>query len=408
MRQLGSLLWASLFCSASTATQPSSGCSFPGSVPSGQTTAFEGGHLALPLGAGPFPLVMAFHGWGGSSSSGFNVGWQNHGLASGYAVLSLQGTAEDCAPASCPSSWSGFGSTSSPNGPDGAICESGFDACYPSCGRCADRCYWTTCVDSVARVVKSLDALEAAACIDSSRIYATGCSNGGMFTFELSRDERIASRLAGFVPVVGLPHNGFNLRPTSPANLLGFWGREDTTVPPLSDGALGDSSKTKATGDGGGWYYSSSRNTTNLWAESAGLDVREGRTDQTERWSAFAPSVDLMGLRCTGFEGDRVVECLFDGGHVCYMPFIQEIGWSFLQLHHAASATAPSSQSSPNHPTTVPSSSTTKLLTVDSPSSQAPEESSTVDSLSSRAPEEVATAMLGAVVMLGALAAAAL
>ena len=60
-----------------------------------------------------------------------------------------------------------------------------------------------------------LDGLEAALCLDTSKLFATGESNGGMFMFELATDVRTADRLAAFFPTIGLPHNGFNFQPRS-------------------------------------------------------------------------------------------------------------------------------------------------------------------------------------------------
>ena len=52
-----------------------------------------------------------------------------------------------------------------------------------------------------------------------AEVWAAGGSNGGMFLYELAADPRTASRLAGIVPLCGLPHNGLN-RPPHPTP---FW-----------------------------------------------------------------------------------------------------------------------------------------------------------------------------------------
>jgi len=66
-------------------------------------------------------------------------------------------------------------------------------------------------------------------------IWATGCSNGGMFMFELANNPRTAHYLAGIAPMVGLPHNGFNFGPASPMSMVGMWGLNDKTVPPIAN-----------------------------------------------------------------------------------------------------------------------------------------------------------------------------
>lgn len=58
-------------------------------------------------------------------------------------------------------------------------------------------------------------------------IWATGCSNGGMFLYELAHNSRTSNILAGIAPMVGLPHNGFNFGPSSPMSFIGMWGLRD-------------------------------------------------------------------------------------------------------------------------------------------------------------------------------------
>ena len=74
-------------------------------------------------------------------------------------------------------------------------------ACYSDCGKefCKtnDGCFWTTCKDSVGQVVYVLENFLDEYCIDMDRIYAVGCSNGGMFTYELGNDARSAKYIAG-------------------------------------------------------------------------------------------------------------------------------------------------------------------------------------------------------------------
>lgn len=83
-------------------------------------------------------------------------------------------------------SWNGFGSTQSP-GPKGKTCNThSEDYCYHDCGNCDDNCWWTTCKDSVAQTLDVLNHVLDNYCIDMSMIWGTGCSNGGMFLYELA------------------------------------------------------------------------------------------------------------------------------------------------------------------------------------------------------------------------------
>ena len=89
-----------------------------------------------------------------------------------------------------------------------------------------------------SRTLSQLDVLERIEqllCINTSSVWASGCSNGGQFLFELASDTRIAGQIAGIFPAVGLPHNGFNKPPASPMHIFGMWGSNDIIVPPLSN-----------------------------------------------------------------------------------------------------------------------------------------------------------------------------
>ena len=109
---------------------------------------------------------------------------------------------------------------------------------------------------------------------------------------------------------------GFNWGPSSPMSYFGMWGDVDPTIPPLSNTEDPDKSVSIDEAPNGGWFYSTARNTTNLWGARMDCDTRKSLTD---RWS-----VDVYSdrLTCTVLDncdpvGTTVVECLFDGGHSC-------------------------------------------------------------------------------------------
>ena len=154
-----------------------------------------------------------------------------------------------------------------------------------------------------------LERIEHLLCVNTSSVWASGCSNGAQFLFELASDTRIASQIAGIFPAVGLPHNGFNKPPASPMHLVGMWGSKDIIVPPLSNtddpdksydtqskgwyvdacvlkesvrmysvhckvclttGHTADLSDVALVRSPCGRYYSTARNTTNQWATELG------------------------------------------------------------------------------------------------------------------------------------------
>ena len=112
--------------------------------------------VSVPPGYQPhttaWPLLLALHGWGMPHES--ESGWHEHGRAHGYVVVTPQGFSEGLGP-----SWNGAGSIGSPSR-NGATCTRPHAAsafCYPSCGKCGDGCWWTTCHDSVGQIAALLD-----------------------------------------------------------------------------------------------------------------------------------------------------------------------------------------------------------------------------------------------------------
>lgn len=83
-------------------------------------------------------------------------------------------------------------------------------------------------VDDVAFVDELLDSMETEFSIDSSRIYATGMSNGGMLSYRLACE--LADRIAAVAPVAGSIALG-ECRPGRPIPLIIFHGTADESVP---------------------------------------------------------------------------------------------------------------------------------------------------------------------------------
>ena len=170
--------------------------------------------VSVPAGYQPhtaWPLLLALHGWGMPYES--ESGWHQHGRAHGYVVVTPQGFSDG----GLGPSWNGAGSVGSP-GAGGATCTrphaaAGF--CYPSCGKCGDGCWWTTCLDSVGQVAALLDevmgdwcahrcplpaaaaAATAAAAAAAAAVYASGLACNPM-----SWSHPGASRAAPSTPLV--------------------------------------------------------------------------------------------------------------------------------------------------------------------------------------------------------------
>ena len=182
--------------------------------------------------------------------------------------------------------------------------------CTDDCNdQCLDSCWWTTCSDSVGQTLGVLRYFMDQFCIDEAMIWATGSSNGGMFLYELANDERTASLFAGVAPMVGLPHYGFNFGPRHNMSFFGSWGLSDDVVPPEENPSDLGCSLPCRTSESEGWFYTSSKCTTEKWAEVMGLEKYENvgdfGYDQNEScWSHSSSTTPI-----------EVVGCHFNGGH---------------------------------------------------------------------------------------------
>lgn len=101
--------------------------------------------------------------------------------------------------------------------------------------------------------MEMLDHFEERYCIDSSRVYATGKSNGGGFTNLLACDPTASERIAAFAPVSGayyqdVPEDACNAETVPikcntgrcPIPIIEFHGTADTTIPYNGGGRRGE------------------------------------------------------------------------------------------------------------------------------------------------------------------------
>ncbi len=151
-------------------------------------------YVPLPYDASqPVPLVLNFHGLGSNAVeqerySGFNDAAEQ----SGFIVVTPEGTGQ-------PQEWYLYGPV-----------EQGY-------------------VDDFAFVDDLLDHLESSFCIDASRVYATGISNGGGMTSLLGC--RLNGRIAAIAPVAGSPYAPPLCDGAGPMPVVAFHGTADPLVP---------------------------------------------------------------------------------------------------------------------------------------------------------------------------------
>ena len=145
-------------------------------------------------GMSAVPLVLDFHGWTSSATAQTGAsGWIEKADAEGFIVVHPQGIDD---------SWNG-----------GALC----------CGTAQSRR-----VDDEGFARAIVMRLQADACIDPQRVYATGISNGGAMSHLLACNA--ADVFAATAPVV-MGNGARPCEPSRPVSVIMFRGRQDPLVP---------------------------------------------------------------------------------------------------------------------------------------------------------------------------------
>lgn len=189
--------------------------------------------------------------------------------------------------------------------------------CYRSCRiqhKCG-RCNWSTCYNDELFVKTVMRTLNRAYCIDRSRIYALGESNGGMLTHYLA--QRMPGTFAAVVPIFGLPLLGYafgpqfgvvrNSRKIRLTSMLQLHDRQDTIIPVAGGLATGAILS--------GWIYEPLNKVQQGWAAVHGCDP-EAERYQTQ-WDDTNKS--KWNFECFAFSncasGKEIMRCLYNGHH---------------------------------------------------------------------------------------------
>jgi hypothetical protein len=204
------------------------------------------------------------------------------------------------------------GTTLSP-GPSGATCTSAGSIakyCYTSCAsesKCPQplQCSWTTCLDTgptasgtgntpIAGFIPTLyNTLETQLCIDTTREFVAGESNGGMATYQAGASN--SQRFAAAAPQFGSFHRGFAMAPQDDLPVLDIHGAADTTIP----------ANVSLSGDG--YYYTTTAEIFKLWEPKNGGD---GTYKQY-----VTPYDGQMSTYCVQTSNGKTVRCMWSGGH---------------------------------------------------------------------------------------------
>jgi poly(3-hydroxybutyrate) depolymerase len=286
----------------------------------------------------PVPVLLYFHMQTSvAATDAQNMNWTGVADAEGFAAVLPQGIGNEDG-GNCDTGWNVGGTGSSACSelswsPFGCHCA----CCYASCkrrGLCTDdgqgsRCGWSTCLDDVQFTTQLLAQLADSFCIDLSRIYLTGASNGGMLVHYLAA--RLPKTFAAILPIYGLAlRNGRRLpRALAGTPILQLHDRWDNIVP------LDGTASTQ------GWYYDSLAQSLGRYAALNGCRNHSAMSHSPTPFDGGA-----RRLGCVEHVGcehrARVMGCMFDGEHGDWMEngLTEALAWWFLSPF-ARNQTAP-------------------------------------------------------------------
>ncbi len=154
-------------------------------------------------GGDPLPLVLFFHGGGGDRYRHYD--FEEKAESAGFAVAFLNGASKL---------------------PSGRLATWNAGEC---CGYARD-----SDSDDVGYVKAVIEDIKNRVNIDENRIYATGMSNGGMFSYRLACD--MSGTFAAIAPVAG-SDTTTSCNPTAPVSVLHIHAKDDDALP--FDGGIG-------------------------------------------------------------------------------------------------------------------------------------------------------------------------
>jgi polyhydroxybutyrate depolymerase len=232
------------------------------------------------------PLVMNFHGKGGTAQGSLGSAWIPKADAVGIVVMIPQGLYN---------SWNG--------GPAG--CPTLVCCCQPAQDHN---------VDDVAFVRAAVAKTAQDGCIDLKRVYAVGLSNGGIMSQWLACDA--ADLVAAIAPASG-PNLG-DCKPSRPITVVNYRGKQDSQV--LYNGGMSM--------PGG-----------HVWPSAMADFTKWRNLDQCTDAPMPMPMHPLCQIssKCAG--GVEVILCSPNAGHVLYdgaaaeMIAVPDVAWEVFQRH---------------------------------------------------------------------------
>ena len=185
-------------------------------------------------------------------------------------------------------------------------------------------------IDDVAFTKAMIQQIERVACVDTKRVYATGCSNGGGMTYKAACD--LADMIAGAAPVdFRCVYGGSTTspscegcKPSRPISITHFDNTGDTALVPYNGGTTSFAADCPPTSPAWGWPSRARRPTSRRGRRST--DAR----DRRRRLSGH--SACTTNTSCQ--DGAQVTMCVQQGGSHCgnYTSLgIVDIAWEMFQ-----------------------------------------------------------------------------
>mmetsp|Transcript_146575 Transcript_146575/g.207886 ORF Transcript_146575/g.207886 Transcript_146575/m.207886 type:complete len:395 (-) Transcript_146575:177-1361(-) len=273
-------------------------------------------YVQLPKNVGtsrwhPAPLLIALHSQGDQADSmAYSHDYGTFGKSLGFVTVFPQGL-DDAVPGGGDL---GTGWNVGTAGDDQTCVTDEVTAdCYASCweqSKCGN-CNWSGCYDERLFIYSVIQLISSVLCIDESRVYVTGESNGGMLAHYLVQS--LPGTFAAVVPWYGLPLLGYGLgaefelvrdrtdcRQTA---MLQLHGRQDEIMP-VAGGVSG--------GFQPGWIYEPLNKVQQGWAAVHNCDTVASPTHTY--WDGGEKNFACFDYKgCTS--GRRIMRCFYDGGH---------------------------------------------------------------------------------------------
>lgn len=252
------------------------------------------------------PLVMVFHGGGGNGLGTSRLTKFNQ-LADKENFIAVY-------PNGIGNNWN-----------DG---REGFEASQAHKEKIDDAAFVNTMIDAIAKEYK----------IDAKRIYATGISNGGIFSHYLGAN--LSNRIAAIAPVVGGIADPFhkNFKPKEPVSVLILQGTADPLVPYGGGFVARNRGKIISTDDAVKlWLKNNGAKEEPTAKESFDKDKTDGCTVDKFVWSGGKNKTEVVLYKLNGgghtWAGSSQYATRLIVGGVCRDVNATEVIWEFFKQH---------------------------------------------------------------------------